>query len=106
MNYHSECINRPSSLWERCQQHEKKMPSRIASRMLHSAVIEPVSKRLWILGGLIKPMPIVYIYNLHTTTRASILCHFKFSGHFSGAFSGPFSGHFWGSFWVPDSVGF
>ena len=60
---------RPSSLWERCQQHEKRMPSRIASRMLHSAVIEPVSRRLWILGGLIKPVPIVYIYNLHTTTR-------------------------------------
>ena len=37
--------------------------------MLHSAVIEPVSRRLWILGGLIKPVPIVYIYNLHTTTR-------------------------------------
>ena len=61
--------SRPSSLWERCQQHEKRMPSRIASRMLHSAVIEPVSRRLWILGGLIKPVPIVYIYNLHTTTR-------------------------------------
>ena len=40
--------------------------------MLHSAVIEPVSKRLWILGGLIKPVPIVYIYNLHTTTRGAI----------------------------------
>ena len=47
----------PSSLWERCQQHEQELPARIASRMLHSAVLEPISKRLWILGGLIRPIP-------------------------------------------------
>ena len=41
----------------------------IASRMWHSAVIEPVSKRLWILGGLIQPAPAVYVYDLHTTTK-------------------------------------
>ena len=48
--------------------------------MLHSAVIEPVSRRLWILGGLIKPVPIVYIYNLHTTTRSAAIQSWKF-GH-------------------------
>ena len=72
LRHDSNHKSRPSALWERCQQHEKQMPSRIASRMLHSAVIEPVSRRLWILGGLIKPVPIVYIYNLHTTTRGAI----------------------------------
>ena len=55
-------FQKPSDVWERCQQHEEKLPSRIASRMLHSAVIEPVTKRLWILGGLIQPIP-------STTTR-------------------------------------
>lgn len=44
-------------LWERCHQHEEVLPPKIASRMLHSAVIEPISKRLWILGGLIQPIP-------------------------------------------------
>ena len=46
-----------SGLWKRCEQHEKDLPPAIASRMLHSAVVEPISKRLWILGGLIKPIP-------------------------------------------------
>lgn len=50
-------FDKPSSLWERCQQHENELPSRIASRMLHSAVIEPITKRLWVLGGLIQPIP-------------------------------------------------
>ena len=58
-----------SPLWERCRQHEQGMPAMIASRMWHSAVIEPLSKRLWILGGLIQPAPSVHVYDLHTTTK-------------------------------------
>lgn len=34
----------PSSLWKHCSHHENK-------RFGHAAVVEPISKRLWILGG-------------------------------------------------------
>ena len=70
-------FTKPSSLWEHCEQHEGylralsmpgslreapelKVMDNISSagargfiRMGHSAVVEPVSKRLWILGGVV-----------------------------------------------------
>ena len=41
----------PSELWQRCQHHENVLSARGEKRSFHSAVLEPVSKRLWILGG-------------------------------------------------------
>ena len=41
----------PSSLWEHCERHEDYLGG--VRRMGHSAVVEPVSKRLWILGGVV-----------------------------------------------------
>ena len=40
-------FERPSSLWRHCQEHE----SQGAALTNHSAVVEPISKRLWIIGG-------------------------------------------------------
>ena len=44
-------FERPSSLRERCEQHELSLINRAANHIMHSAVVEPISKRLWILGG-------------------------------------------------------
>ena len=35
----------PSSLWKHCSHHDNE-------RWTHAAVLEPISKRLWILGGI------------------------------------------------------
>ena len=41
----------PSCLWNRCWHQENRPSSLHATRISHRAVVEPVSKRLWILGG-------------------------------------------------------
>ena len=41
----------PSCLWKRCWYQENRPSSLDATRHCHKAVVEPVSKRLWILGG-------------------------------------------------------
>ena len=46
----------PSSLWEHCEHHEQSLSGRRAKRIFHSAVVEPISKRLWIMGGLQKEL--------------------------------------------------
>ena len=35
----------PSSLWKHCSHHDE------YKRAMHTAVLEPISKRLWIIGG-------------------------------------------------------
>ena len=45
-------FNHPSCLWKRCWYQENRPSSLDATRFGHRAVIEPVSKRLWILGGV------------------------------------------------------
>ena len=42
---------KPSTLWKRCKHQENRSSSLYATRMDHKAVVEPVSKRLWIMGG-------------------------------------------------------
>ena len=46
------CFNHPSCLWKRCWHQENRPSSLDATRIGHRAVVEPVSKRLWILGGV------------------------------------------------------
>ena len=44
------------SLWRRSKEHESRS-IRGATRKIHSAVVEPISKRLWIIGGLTGKRP-------------------------------------------------
>ena len=67
-------IKSPSSLWERCEQHEQSLSASGAKRIFHSAVVEPISKRLWIMGGLQKDRAteLRYLYPKRTTEVLSL----------------------------------
>lgn len=43
----------PTSLWTRCRHHEQNPSSKGSSRLWHSAVLEPGSLRVWVIGGII-----------------------------------------------------
>ena len=52
LNYDFDLFH-PSYLWKRCWYQENRPSSLDATRLCHRAAVEPVSKRLWILGGAI-----------------------------------------------------
>jgi len=46
----------PSTLWTSCRHHEQNESSRGYARLWHSAVLEPVSLRVWVIGGIINDL--------------------------------------------------
>ena len=49
-------LGEPTSLWRRCRHQEMSPHYDGSARLWHAAVLEPVSRRLWVIGGILNDL--------------------------------------------------